>query len=580
MIFLSAQPDEYYFLWQLQLQLFNFQTIGVESAEVHVLIGYDPLNGLNPEFERFIKKSNFGQFYCYPDNRLSKGYASSIRPHLIKQHLSRFPRLNETAIFYHDADIILKNIDGILSLESGETWYVSNARDYIGVDYLKSIDEQLFYRMCSIIDIDPAIVEALDYNSGGAQQIIKRSTVEFWEKIERDCENLYDMLEEYYETQHFLNHLKDSSPTNEIIPTRNSYGWCSDMWCLLWNAWRSGYNVEISAKLDFCIPSSRLEKWEEVDILHISGTTAGFANRFFYKDPFREFPPFYDDFSHLDKTSASLPLVNLIAEYVKDKENERINFKDVTFLVPARIESQDRKENLSILLSWLRKKFDTNVIVLEADSNPQLEELVSTNGYSYRFVEDHNAIFHRTKYLNMMIKMAKTSLVGIYDIDAIFLEDQLSEVIKLLRNGQADCVLAFDGRVYSVDIFLKKQFGNIKESAFLQSHIGKLELSAKRSCGGAIFVNRSVYLKSGMENENFGMWGPEDVERVKRLTILGYSVKRVEGPMFHLYHPNISSGYLSNDDRFKLMDIYFDVCSATKKDLEEQIAGWPWIMDE
>ena len=45
-----------------------------------------------------------------------------------------------------------------------------------------------------------------------------------------------------------------------------------------------------------------------------------------------------------------------------------------------------------------------------------------------------------------------------------------------------------------------------------------------------------MYVQAGGENEHFYGWGPEDLERVKRMEILGYSVTRIKGDLYHLYH--------------------------------------------
>lgn len=55
MTYLTVQPDSYYFLWQLELQLFNFSRLGITSEDIHVLIGYDRKKGLASYFADFIK---------------------------------------------------------------------------------------------------------------------------------------------------------------------------------------------------------------------------------------------------------------------------------------------------------------------------------------------------------------------------------------------------------------------------------------------------------------------------------------------------------------------------------------------
>ena len=83
MIYLSVQPDSFYFLWQLKLQLFNFSQLGISSDDIHVLIGYDPKRGLSQEFVDFINVNQQPSFFPYPDLRKRKAYRSSIHPHII-----------------------------------------------------------------------------------------------------------------------------------------------------------------------------------------------------------------------------------------------------------------------------------------------------------------------------------------------------------------------------------------------------------------------------------------------------------------------------------------------------------------
>lgn len=47
-LFLSAEPDTYYFTWQLELQVFNFIILGIAAKDIHMLLGYKPDLGLEP----------------------------------------------------------------------------------------------------------------------------------------------------------------------------------------------------------------------------------------------------------------------------------------------------------------------------------------------------------------------------------------------------------------------------------------------------------------------------------------------------------------------------------------------------
>ena len=63
--------------------------------------------------------------------------------------------------------------------------------------------------------------------------------------------------------------------------------------------------------------------------------------------------------------------------------------------------------------------------------------------------------------------------------------------------------------------------------------------------GWLLLYTENDYVAAGMDNEVFRSWGPEDIERVKRFEILGYKIRRIPGPLFHLDHERNESGYTS-----------------------------------
>jgi predicted glycosyltransferase involved in capsule biosynthesis len=71
----------------------------------------------------------------------------------------------------------------------------------------------------------------------------------------------------------------------------------------------------------------------------------------------------------------------------------------------------------------------------------------------------------------------------------------------------------------------------------------------------------SSNLKSSGENENFRGWGPEDVERVKRMEILNYKVHFADGPMFHLWHPKgKTSWYIDKSAEIQNRREFIETC--------------------
>jgi hypothetical protein len=98
-----------------------------------------------------------------------------------------------------------------------------------------------------------------------------------------------------------------------------------------------------------------------------------------------------------------------------------IDFKDVTFIVPVRFDSQDRRDNFKTSMSFLLRNFDTNIIVLESDkeSNEEFVKSVSEK-IKYVFEKNDERLFHRNRLLNGMTKMCETNIVVNYDVDVLF----------------------------------------------------------------------------------------------------------------------------------------------------------------
>jgi hypothetical protein len=93
-------------------------------------------------------------------------------------------------------------------------------------------------------------------------------------------------------------------------------------------------------------------------------------------------------------------------------------------------------------------------------------------------------------------------------------------------------------------------------------------LMKRPSVGGAFLVNKEKYLLAGGENENFYGWGPEDVERVKRMEILEYPIPRSKGSCYHLYHPRILETGVNKEELLTHnQKMLLNTCNKTKEEL-------------
>ncbi|PSL44701.1 GT2 family glycosyltransferase [Chitinophaga niastensis] len=576
MLFISAQPDDYYFLWQIQLQLFNLHQLGISPGNIHVLIAYDPQVGLRHYFADFIRSSGKAVFYVYPDNRLHRNYPSSIRPHILKQHFKCFPELKESPVFYMDADVLFRSIPDFEKLLKDDCWYVSDTRSYLNTAYIKQTGgEQLFLQMCETVNIPAEIVQANDGDTGGAQYLMKNLSYSFWNKVEDDCEQLYILMNTHNNREAEKTYLQSGAMRSEY---KGIQSWCADMWAVLWNAWLIKQKVKISEELDFCWPENHISKWHRHKLLHYSGVSRNANSGAFCKGDYVHSNPFHASLDDINQHTCSFAIAGLIKEYRMEIEAARIPMRDMTFLIPVRIDSPDRLQNLLLIISYLTKYFDTNIIIGESDRIPHVPVNKLPPSCTYHFLPDVSPLFNHTHINNFLVKRAKTPLIAIYDTDAIVPVNQITTAINLLRANKADAVSPYYGQFVAIDKLFKGMFKKILDPQLFVLNIDKFTTATYRSWGGAIFIKKGVFLAAGMDNEYFKSWGPEDIERVKRMKNLGYHVRRVEGALFHLPHERLTnSGYSNNKVHLDYMREYISICNMEKAQLESYIDKWSWI---
>ncbi len=249
--------------------------------------------------------------------------------------------------------------------------------------------------------------------------------------------------------------------------------------------------------------------------------------------------------------------------------------RDVTIIIPLRIDSTERNENAHSVLEVLHDSFDINLFVLEADSNQKFNP---PSYIDYIFVRDDNPIFHRTRYLNIMLEKTITPIIGIWDSDAVVPDIQLVKAVNCIRHHNITMCIPYDGRSYNVTpdfSFLYNRYH--KKAGVIDENKDRFTLHGHLSLGGAFVVNKEKYLQIGGENEYFYGWNIEDWERVKRCEIAGCNVCRINGPLYHLYHPRLhNSTFVDKKEQLKGVKEYLKICSMNKEELMNYINGWKW----
>ena len=257
---------------------------------------------------------------------------------------------------------------------------------------------------------------------------------------------------------------------------------------------------------------------------------------------------------------------------------KKYDWKDLTFLIPLRIDTIERIENLQMAVGYLLNHAKTNIIILEAYERQTgvIPKLFKSNQVEYHYIEDPDPIFHATKHRNSLTKLATTPYVAIWDSDVIISPKQIDESLKILKGEKIKFMIPYDGRFFDTGINARKIFlktGDIKD---LETRTEEMNmLYGTFACGGGVMVNRETYMANGMENEYMYGWGLEDGERVRRWEILGYSTLRVIGPLFHLSHPRgFNSSYTSQKHVTNTIKEYLKITSMMPEQLRAEVAEW------
>ena len=227
---------------------------------------------------------------------------------------------------------------------------------------------------------------------------------------------------------------------------------------------------------------------------------------------------------------------------------KRFNLKDVTIVIPIRIDSVERIENLLAVTNHINHNYLTTICVLEAAcyDNHILSRILPRN-VIYTFVEDYDPIFHRTRYINEMCTNVCTPFIAIWDADIIIPRKQVIDAVEQLRADVCDLAYPYSGKFFDTGAIIRNYYINHPTVSFLEKNYPLMNiLYGERCVGGCFIVRKEKYLQCGGENEEFYGWGYEDYERIIRLERLGMRLHRSEGHLYHLSHPRNINGTHSN----------------------------------
>lgn len=322
-LFVTAQPDVPYFIWQIKLYVHNFIEKGINPNQIHVI--FSLLNKNKQPSEESLRLKDLGiNVHHFVDERVKKHYIPSIKPFLISKWIQKNPKHGEL-FFLHDADIIFNELPSFDRLLNDEVCYMSDTIGYIGYDYIMdcckryenqhptSEKGQLISEMANVVGVKVNTIKENQENSGGGQYLFKNTNCELWDKMYKDSIKLYDQMLDY----------QKRFPIN---PGQIQF-WTAEMWAVLWNLWLYEYKTKIISDLDFSWATDTIDIYNSKNILHMAGVTDNLKTTKFYKgdyiniDPILKLKEDKNYFDYIDKTSSTIKYIENMKSYIKKYEN-------------------------------------------------------------------------------------------------------------------------------------------------------------------------------------------------------------------------------------------------------------------
>jgi len=227
---------------------------------------------------------------------------------------------------------------------------------------------------------------------------------------------------------------------------------------------------------------------------------------------------------------------------------------DLTFLIPTRIETEDRLRNIISSVSYLLKHVPAKIIVKEVSDHPtfkfralpEIRKYANTDNLTFLYEESQELLFCKSKVLNDLIVAADTKVVANYDADCILPISSYHNAYSMINNDQVDVVYPYGCGIYQWRAKYSPEIYGEFVNTLNVSTLDKEKSLSNSTIGWTQFINRQRYIDSYMMNENFISWGCEDDEFYYRMSVLGNRIGRVDDYVYHLEHSRTHNSWFSN----------------------------------
>lgn len=218
--------------------------------------------------------------------------------------------------------------------------------------------------------------------------------------------------------------------------------------------------------------------------------------------------------------------------------------KDITFIIPIKIDTNDRMENCSTILRFLSLFFpESEVLIIEIDGFSKVSELRQLYPSFSFYLVKRDDFFSRSLATNKGIELSTRSIICIYDADILLDPKAIVNAVDIIKRGYFPIVLPYNGLVLDVKKNLRRkiistlEFDDFSKFKSFLSVPKDYDISTRWTQGGIMLADKQTLVIEGGYNQNMISYGWEDSECAERFKKLGcYYLYLKDYNLIHLDH--------------------------------------------
>jgi GT2 family glycosyltransferase len=251
--------------------------------------------------------------------------------------------------------------------------------------------------------------------------------------------------------------------------------------------------------------------------------------------------------------------------------------KKLSFILPVRIDGDDRMRNLLLCIEFLNLHFKfSEIIIVENDSKAKLKNLSKKYNIEYLFIENESR-FSKSQTSNLGVLHSSRKFIALYDADVIIDPEAIYRSVAILDKNQKKVIIPHNSVFVNVkgkkkeEILNKLDYVSIPYYKSPKRKNTDPDIELYTHLSGIVLFNREMLIMEGGFNKKMISYGWEDNEVLKRLQKIGYYYYCLkEFNLIHLDH-NRGEDSKQNEYYMKNKEEYERIIHKSRKELVNYI---------